>query len=123
MRYADFRAVWDASLQAAGLYPFGWPTETIELSLMSRGYEVLFTTGAAGHVAPFSISAALSWRWDAFQSARTMTVEEDLLVELFCRDGSLLATKQPWLRVDVRLNAGLPWGQPIALPPAEVWRG
>jgi len=51
-----------------------------------------------------------------------MTVEEDLLVELFGRDGSLLTTEQPWLRVDVTLNASLPWGKPIALPPAGVWR-
>lgn len=123
MKYAEFRAAWDTILQAAGLSPFGWPTETIDLGLMSRGYEALFTAGAAESAGPFSVSAALSWKWDALQSARTMTVEEDLLVELFGRDGALLVTEQPWLRVDVRLNASLPWGQPIALPPAEVWRG
>jgi hypothetical protein len=56
----------------------------------------------------FYVTATLSWRWDAALSARSATAEEDLLVEILGRDGSYLVTEQPWLRVDVTLNATVP---------------
>jgi hypothetical protein len=64
----------------------------------------------------------LSWRWDALQTARTATREEDVLEELLGRDGYNLVTERPWLRVDVTLRATLPLDSPLPMPGAEAWR-
>jgi len=38
------------------------------------------------------------------------------------QDGYDLTTEQPWLRVDVKLNATLPWDSPLPMPEDEAWR-
>ena len=74
-------------------------------------------------VATFHVSAELGFRWDALQTARTRTSEDDLIRELFGTDRSQYPrTELPWLRVDVTLHASTTWGQEIPMPSAEVWR-
>lgn len=71
---------------------------------------------------PFHVAAELSWRWDALQTARTATTEEDVLMEWLGRDGYYLVTERPWLRVDVTLRATLPLDSPLPMPEADAWR-
>jgi hypothetical protein len=41
MNYDQFRAAWHEALDAAGLLPFPpFPSETVELRWMSRGYNI-----------------------------------------------------------------------------------
>lgn len=63
------------------------------------------------------ISAALEYRWDALQTARTATTEEDMLQELLGLDRTRKPrTEKPWLRVDVTLRASTVWSKEIELP-------
>jgi hypothetical protein len=71
---------------------------------------------------PFHVSGAISWRWDALQSARTTTREEDLLTELLGREDAYdIDTERPWLRVDLVLRAGLEYGKWLPMPSTAVW--
>lgn len=72
---------------------------------------------------PFHVSGAISWRWDALQSARTATTEEDLLTELLGREDAYddIDTERPWLRVDLVLRAGLEYGKWLPMPSPAVW--
>jgi hypothetical protein len=71
---------------------------------------------------PFRISAAFEYRWDALQSARTATTEEDLLGGVLGRDDARkVRTDPPWLRVDVTLRASLPYGNGIPMPSPTAW--
>ena len=123
MNYDDFRTIWDETLSAARLLPFtAWPSETIEVHTMSRTYSILISWRDVGRTRPFYVTTTLSWEWDALQSARTATREEDLLIELLGQDGHYLVTERPWLRVDVTLDATLPAGAPILLPDVDTWQ-
>ena len=81
MNYDHFRAVWHETLRAAGLLPSTTrPVETVDLGRMSRTYSVGVELEHAQRFRPFYVTAGLSWRWDALQSARTATTEwEDCL--------------------------------------------
>jgi hypothetical protein len=71
---------------------------------------------------PFHVSGAIFWSWDALQTARTATTEDDLLAELLGReDARKIATERPWLRVDIELRAGLEYGKAIPMPSALKW--
>jgi hypothetical protein len=123
MNYDEFRTLWHAALDAAGLLPYPlWPTETIDVHQMDRVYSLYVSLGGGYGAEPFYTTARLGWNWDAALSARFATREEDLLTALLGRDGSYLVTEQPWLRVDVTLNATLPWDSPLPMPGAEAWR-
>jgi hypothetical protein len=75
------------------------------------------------HAEPFHVTAALKFRWDALQTARTNTTEEDLLRELLGLERTRRPrTERPWLRVDVTLRASTAWGQEIRLPPGPAWQ-
>ncbi len=89
---------------------------------MARTYKVYVLLGQAEQVEPFDVSARLSWTWDALQAARTATTEEDTLAEFVGDEHRHMDTERPWLRVDVALNATLPWGSPLPLPPPAQWR-
>jgi hypothetical protein len=123
MNYSQFRTLFHEALETAGLahLPFQ-PIEAVELGGSSRTYEITVTSDGAQRANPFYVTATLSWRWDAALAARSATSEEDLLTEILGRDGYYLVTEQPWLRVDVTLNATLPWDAPLPLPSADAWR-
>jgi hypothetical protein len=89
---------------------------------MNRTYEVQVHFGSSQGIKPFNVTACLSWTWDALQSARTATVEEDVLMELLGMEKRYVNTEQPWLRVDVTLSATLPLDSPVPLPSATIWR-
>jgi hypothetical protein len=123
MNYEQFRATWYEALREAGMWTYlAPPTETVELGSMSRTYQVYVFLGRSQEVAPFHVSASLSWTWDALQAARTATTEEDALMLFLGEEGRGQETERPRLRVDVTLSATLPWGSPLPLPEASRWR-
>jgi len=86
MNYELFRTVWYEALTEAGMWSYlAPPTETVDLSEMSRTYQVYVHLGRSQEVEPFHVSASLSWTWGALQAARTTTTEEDTLM-LFLGD-------------------------------------
>lgn len=123
MDYDLFRTLWHETLEAAGLttYP-PRPLEAIELDRLGHTYRITVRPRGMLRAGPFHVTATFSWKWDAALAARFATTEEDLLVEVMGEDGYDLVTEQPWLRVDVSLNATLPWESPIPMPDASAWR-
>ena len=68
------------------------------------------------------MTAKLGWRWSALDTARSTWREEQVLTELHGQEQAHeLETRPPWLRVDIVLNAALPWGQARPMPPKEIW--
>jgi hypothetical protein len=123
MNYELFRTAWYEALTEAGMWSYlAPPTETVDLGNMSRTYQVYVHLASSKELEPFHVSAGLSWTWDALQAARSATREEDLLMELLGTENRHVDTERPWLRVDVTLSATLPWGSPIRLPEASMWR-
>jgi hypothetical protein len=123
MNYEQFRVAWREALTEAGMWSSLFaPTETVDLSQASRTYQVYVHLGRSQEVEPFHISARLSWTWDALQSARTATTEEDALMLFLGDERRSEDTERPWLRVDVTLSATLPWGSPLPLPEPTRWR-
>lgn len=120
MRYEDFKAVWAELLRESQLRPFGFPSETLDLVMMDRRYESRVEPFGGQDAEPFLVTAALSWRWDALQSARTATSEDDAVRDLLGTD-SRARTDKPVMRVDISLHATLPWGKPITLPSPPLW--
>ena len=123
MNYDLFCKLWHEALEFANLVnlPFQ-PIETVELDGMSRTHEIAVALSSTQPVSPFYVTATLSWRWDAALSARSATTEEDLLVNILGQDGYYLVTEQPWLRVDVILNATVPLDSPLPTPDTGAWR-
>ncbi len=125
MNYDQFCALWHEILNEAGLLELSSgprPSETIDLGDMACMYRIFVERYQLQRAGPFHITAELSWRWDALQTARTAIREEDVLEELLGRDGYYLVTERPWLRVDVTLRANLPLDSPLPMPGAEAWR-
>jgi hypothetical protein len=122
MDYELFRAAWHDALNESGMLPYIFPpNETIDLRHMSRSYHVTASVAGDEQPRPFYVSLGLSWVWDALQSARTATVEEDLLEQLLGEESRSDETEPPWLRVDVNLWATLPAGSPLPLPDLDAW--
>lgn len=122
MDYELFRAAWHDALHESGMLPYIFPpNETVDLRHMSRSYHVTASLSSNEQPRPFYVSLGLSWVWDALQSARTATVEEDLLEQLLGEENRSEETEQPWLRVDVNLWATLPAGSPLPLPDLDAW--
>ena len=123
MNYEDFRTLWHEALAKARLpsTPF-WPTETIDLRQMDRAYQVYMPVHHRNQARPFHVTIELNWRWDALQSARTATTEEDLLVTLLGEDGYDQITERRWVRIDVTLHATLPADAPQPMPGGDAWR-
>ena len=123
MRYDEFKLSFANALAGSGLSDRSGPTERLDLSDLDRQYEVYVEPLGGQDAEPFHVTAALSWRWDALKEVRTTTTEEDMLTTLFGRDEvDAFETEQPWLRVDVKLQATLPWGQPLAMPSQVAMR-
>jgi hypothetical protein len=118
MRYDEFRDRWQAALRAAGILSYqDRVQETIDVSTTERRWR--FHT-LPRSVEPFSVSASISFRWDAFQSARSYTREEDLLTELHGRRARW-STQRRLLRMDIKFHATLPYGSATPLPATDVW--
>jgi len=123
MNYDQFRDLWREALAEAGLQTFpAWPGEAIDLGNMARTYRGFVEVYRARRAGPFRVTAELSWRWEALQSARSATTEEDMLVELLGQDGYGQDTERPWLRIDAVLHATPPLDSPLPMPRAEAWR-
>ena len=123
MRYDDFKAAWTRALRDSGLPTIGWPTETMDLASMDRRYSVSLLPHGGQESEPFHVTAALKFTWNALQTARTATTEEDMLTELFGREEAQdLDTERPWLRVDVKLHASLEYGKAIQMPAKSALR-
>ncbi len=121
MTYEEFRDAWQVALRESGLPIFGVGfDETLDLRSLSREYEVRIEPIGGQDAEPFTVTAKLSWKWDALATARTRTSEEDLLRDLLADEDGDSETSRPWLRVDVELVATLPWGKPMSLPGAPV---
>lgn len=123
MKYDSFKTLWTHALSDAGLlHSIGRPEESVDLTNMDRRY-VAYARDLGGPADQFHVSCKLSWRWPALQSARTSTTEEDMLTQLHGRDESAdMDTERPWLRVDVKLHATLPWGKPQKMPGKATWK-
>lgn len=108
MNYEDFRATWNDALQASGLIEIPFSSqETVNAASMDRNYQV-FVTSTQGYTHPraFSVSAKLSYRWDALLTARFATTEEDMLIGIYGRK-QLPKTLMPLLRLDVQFQANI----------------
>jgi hypothetical protein len=126
MNYQEFRDLWHAALREARLqipYPIG-PTEKINLFNMSRSYELLIYSELHPKSEPFHLTAMIEWDWDATLSARYATTEEDMLMQIFFGDFGIHTedTIPPWLRMDVCLSAGVPYGTVYPMPLLDQWQ-
>ncbi len=121
MTYDEFSQAWSAALSHSGLRIQGWPSETFDIQRVERLYEVRVEPLAGQDVKPFYVTALISWRWSALHFARTSTTEDDLVRDLLGRS-SRAATQKPWLRVDMKLSATLPWGEPMPMPSTDTWK-
>lgn len=124
MNYDDFKATFLAALSDSGLPTFGLLSggEVLDLRSMDRTLTVHVEPMGRQIGGPFHVTGTISWRWDALQTARTATTEEDLLATLLGREGTEhVGTERPWLRVDVKLRATLEAGKSIPMPAAKTW--
>lgn len=123
MDYEELKDLWIRALRESGL-PIGGP-RPIDESLDLRSTERHCKSFVHFHerAARFHVSAALGFRWDALQTARTLSTEEDTVRQLLGGDREQYPrTEAPWLRVDVTLRASTEWGKELTLPSVEVWR-
>ncbi len=124
MNYQEFRDLWHDALQAARLQipqPI-CPTERINLRDMSRSYELVIFGGLHQECEPFHLVISINWDWDATLSARYVTTEEDMLMQIYGdfgihNDDTVL----PQLRMDVSLAANLPYRTVYPMPPLTQW--
>lgn len=125
MTYDEFKQAWLLALRGTRLRSFGMTPirESLELRTLDRIGESTVLPDFQD-TEPLLVTARLRWRWDALQTARTSTSEEDLLADLLGREGAARPrTQRPWLRVDLSLHASLPWGQPMPMPSRATWAG
>jgi hypothetical protein len=123
MSYEAFRHAWESTLAESKL-PTVRPSadETLDLRSLDRHYEVTVEPLGGQDAPPFRVTASLSWKWDALLTARALTTEDDMLITVFARDGAPhLETQKPYLRVDIKLTASLPYGKPRPMPSQTAW--
>jgi len=119
-----FRDAWLDALRSEELltYP-DRPHDRIDLASMSREHSVRVGLGHRQHAEPFFVSMVLGWNWTPIHAARTYSNEEDLLSDLLGREQARgLATERPWLRLDVKLCANMPYGKPLPLRKPQALR-
>jgi hypothetical protein len=125
MNYEQFKELWTWALRESGLLIMGVAPieESLDLQSTDRNCKSLVYLPGDHRVTQFHVSAALEFRWDALQTARTRYTEEDMVRQLFGVDrGQYPRTEVPWVRVDVMLRASTEWGKELPLPAAEVWK-
>ena len=120
MRYEDFKAAWERTIQGSKLGRHGFTEESLNTNSLDRTYLVRVEPPQEQDSRPFHVVAELSWRWTALHSARSATSEEDAVTELLGTQAPP-KTAKPWLRVDIKLSATLMYGQPIAMPTPKAW--
>ena len=110
MRYDEFRDRLQGALRGAGLLlqSVGPPTETLDLASAGRRWEEYTFGSPPWDPAPFQVSARIAFAWDAVNTARAYTCEEDILTELLGRRQRYPKTQSRWTRVDLKLYATLP---------------
>jgi hypothetical protein len=125
MTYDELKQAWIWALQQSGL-PIGGVSpvqETLDLRSMDRMCKSYVEPLGRQDAEPFHVTAELSFRWSALQTARTRSTEEDMLHEVLGLDRSRKPrTEVPSLRVDVVLHASTMWGKEIALPSPMAWQ-
>lgn len=119
MNYDEFTRCFLVTLRDSGLRPL-LPEERIDLRSGSRMFSIGVEPLDEEVGKPFHVVASISFEWSALQAARSATCEEDLLAQLLGDDEGV-ETERPFLRVDIKLQAGLPWGKGIPMPAATVW--
>ena len=125
VNYDEFKAAFLQSLRESRLPTIGSSPneEVLDLHSTDRTVTVYVEPIDRDIGGRFHVRGVVSWRWDALQAARTRSTEEDLLTELLGREGSHdVETGRPWLRVDIKLRAGLEYGKSIAMPSAATWQ-
>lgn len=125
MTYDEFKKAWVWALRESGLSIMGPEPieETLDLRTTDRTCKAFVEPFGGQHAEPFHITAALRFRWDALQTARTNTTEEDMLQEVLGLDRARRPrTELPWLRADATLRAAVVWGKEIPLPTASAWQ-
>jgi hypothetical protein len=123
VNYDEFKSVFMSALRESGLPMIGLtPEEVLGLRSADRTLTLGVEPIDREIGRPFHIAATISFHWDALQTARTATCEENLIVELLGREGAQdIETERPWLRVDIKLRAGLEWGKGIPMPAPATW--
>jgi len=125
MDYDAFKLAFMSALQEARLRllnPQG--EEWLDRRTLDREYRVYVEPVGSEVSPPFRVTASISFRWDALLTARMATCEEDVITELYGRDpGRAVQTEKPWVRVDIRLRAGLDWGESLPMPSRDSWAG
>jgi hypothetical protein len=123
MDYDEFKSSIMAALHESRLPILGLaPGEVLDLHGLQRTFTVGVEPLDPDIGKPFHVAATISFRWDAIQTARTLSCEEDLLVELLGReDAQDIETERPSLRVDVKLHASLEWGKGLPMPAPATW--
>jgi hypothetical protein len=121
--YDEFKRTFLDALRDSGLPTIGPPPNEEILNLRSTARTVTAYVEPLDRDIgrPFHVSATVSFRWSALQAARTGTSEEDLVAELLGEDARDEETERPWLRVDIKLRAGLEWGKGIPMPSPATW--
>src|SRR5579863_253919 len=124
MNHQSFRSALEAALRSSGLPTFGiGGEELLDLQHLDRVNRIAVEPIGGQDAEPFLVTAWLSWRWSALQTARTDTTEEDVVTELLGRDDEeVIRTERPWIRVDITLKATLPHGMPMAMPGQTAMR-
>jgi len=123
MRYDEFRDQLQEALQDVGLFlqRIGNPIETIELSGTGRRWKVYISRSSPPNAEPFHVSAKIAFDWSPFDTARSYTCEEDLLTELLGREKRPSKTAQRFTRVDLELQASLPYGSTTTIPDPQLF--
>jgi hypothetical protein len=122
VRYDQFRDAFSDSLRAAGLhFNLGSPTETIDLGTTSRRWKAAVGYLTPQRAEPFLVSASVWFDWSPFESARTYTIEEDLVTELLGRDEDPPETMPRHLRTAIVLHATLAYDSRVPMPGRKVW--
>jgi hypothetical protein len=128
MRYDEFRDKLQDALQRVGLFHqrISNPSETIEISGTGRRWKLYVMQSSPPEVEPFHVTAKIAFNWNPFDTARSYTCEEDLLTELLGRKKQSFNTMQRFIRVDLELHAGLPYGSTTTIPDSQIfgsWTG
>lgn len=126
MTYDEFNQTWIWALQQSSLPIIGPDPvrESLDLRMMDRTVKSFVeASGLRRDAEPFHATAALKYTWDALQTARARTTEDDVLHVLHGLDRTRKPrTELPWLRVDVTLRASTLWGKEIPLPSPSAWQ-
>jgi hypothetical protein len=123
MRYDEFRGQLQDALGNEGLFRqfINNPDETIDLASTTRRWKAYVMQPSPPHAAAFHVSAKIAFEWCPFDTARSYTTEEDLLTELLGRKKHPSTTAQRFVRVDLDLQASLPYGATTSLPDSRVF--